>query len=229
MNEMFLRATIPVVINSFEQKRYLQQMIERLRAEKFNNLIVIDQNSQDPLLLQYYSQISASNLCKVIRLTHNAGPRWFFQSELYRSSPELFFYTDPDLQWPEGLAPDFVTKFVGISAEYKSGKVGAALTLPAQDEIIEKKLNHQGKILSIREWENRFWERELEENVYEAAVDTTWHLVNKKYFSIYKFISGHRLAGRGFECQHLPWYKSEHRIDGDLIDYSKKSKWSVNI
>jgi hypothetical protein len=86
-----------------------------------------------------------------------------------------------------------------------------------------------GERMSVRAWEERFWKAEVEPGVYSAPVDTTFHLVNKKYFTPKNFISGVRIGGVGYECKHLPWYAAEREAAPEFAHYKSVSKWSVNI
>jgi hypothetical protein len=202
-------------------------MIIQLRLAEFRNIIIIDQNSQFPPLLEFLRDGAKERLFTLFTLDENVGPRWFFTSELYSSMPELFFYSDPDLGWPSGIADDLVGRFIRISEEYKTGKVGSALTLP--DEDLAVTMTVDGEKMSVRTWEERFWKAEVEPGVYSAPVDTTFHLVNKKYFTPKNFISGIRISGIGYECKHLPWYADERASAPEFDRYKSASKWSVNI
>jgi hypothetical protein len=224
MNESVLRATIPVVINAYEQVTFLATMIHQIRDAGFRNLIIVDQNSKLESLVEYLRKGSADRLFTLFELDENVGPRWFFTSDLYQSMPELFFYTDPDLAWPNGIAEDMASRFISLSEKYKQSKVGSALTLPHEDIGLGVTI---GEIkIPIKEWEKQFWKNELEPSVYGSAIDTTWHLVNKKYFTPHNFLTGLRVAGRGYECLHLPWYSEARDSAPEFNRYQTVSKWS---
>jgi hypothetical protein len=227
MNEAILRATIPVILNTYEQVSFLKRMVVQLHLAEFRNIIIIDQNSQFPPLLEFLQGGAKERLFTLFTLDENVGPRWFFTSALYDSMPERFIYSDPDLAWPDGIADDLVGRFIRVSEDYKVGKVGSALTLP--DEALDVTMTVGGQQWTVRAWEERFWANELEPGVYNAPVDTTFHLVNKKYFTPRNFISGVRIGGAGYECKHLPWYAEERASAPEFSHYKAVSKWSVNI
>ena len=57
---------------------------------------------------------------------------------------------------------------------------------------------------SIKDWESVFWTKRVEDDeyeLYEAGIDTTFALVNKKYPGGKSI----RVAGN-FTARHIPWY-----------------------
>lgn len=207
MNEMMLRTTTPVVINSFDQLTFLRPMVQQLCASGFKNIIIIDQNSSYEPLRSYLKEGSQNRLFTLLTMSQNVGPRHFFSMDLLEAMPRFFFYTDPDLSWPAGIAPDMVSRFMELSEKYKVGKVGSALMLPDEQIVSREQLN--GQPTTVRQWQEQFWRAELEPGVYNAPVETTWHLVNRTFFTTTSFTSGIRVAGDGYSCKHLPWYAGE--------------------
>ncbi len=225
MNEMVLRITIPVVINSFEQVSFLKPMIAQLISAGFRNLLVIDQNSAYEPLLAFLIEGAKTRQFNHLKVRANVGARWFFSQDLLASMPELFIYTDPDLGWPNGIAKDMVGRFIALSEKYKVSKVGSALILP--DENSERAGSGDGGKMTVRQREEQFWRNQVEPDVYKAPVNTTWHLVNKKYFTPFNFVTGLRVGGAGYECKHLPWYEEERAKAPEYERYLSVSKLST--
>ena len=221
--ELFLRKTLPVFINSFNQYTYLRDLIESLVKNKFCNLWILDNNSDYTTLVEYYRRLAIQENAKVNVLFYgeNRGPHYFYFSEIFRTLWNYpHFYTDPDILF-ECFDTDFAQKFVDISDRYKVAKVGAALTIPAAPNMAEilRPMPETNNIpVSIREWEERFWKTEIEKGVFQAPIDTTFHYFNPLYYDRNYFYSALRLAGVGFEAIHRPWFKSDS-IPREELEY----------
>lgn len=203
LQEIALRRTTPVVINSFNQLFYLKNIIEKFLLNGFRNIYIVDQGSTYPPLNEYLKSINSIHPeVFPIFLEKNMGPRWFITNTAYHMfATECFIYTDPDILF-ETLADNFVFRFVELSHKYQVPKVGTALSLKDINGSISAT---PGKKFTIMEWEQQFWTDEIEKCVYAAPVDTTLHLFNKQYYSEELFYKAVRVAGSGFEVQHAPW------------------------
>ena len=71
VRELLLRRTLPVIINAFNVRTYVENAINKFSSYGFENIIVIDNGSTYPRLLDYYQQLSISNAGKVIVLYYN--------------------------------------------------------------------------------------------------------------------------------------------------------------
>ncbi|WP_143541785.1 glycosyltransferase family A protein [Rhodoferax fermentans] len=203
VQEMVLRRTIPVVINSYNQLTYLKNLIQKFIENKFTNIYVVDQCSTFPPLCSFLSTIN-QNCPQVFPIysDKNNGPRWFIENSVYHMfAAECFIYSDPDIIF-DRLADDFVFRFLQLSHKYRVAKVGSALSLHNLNNSV---LNVDGKLYSAYEWESQFWRAKAEEDVYNAPVDTTLHLFNKQYYSPVAFFKAIRVGGQGYEVQHTPW------------------------
>lgn len=227
VQEMVLRRTIPVVINSYNQLTYLKNLIEKFIKNKFTNIYVIDQCSTFPPLCEFLS-----NLSKIypqvflIYSDKNHGPRWFVEQSVYQMfATESFIYSDPDILF-EDLADDFVFRLLQLSHKYRIAKVGTALSLSNLNNTI---LLVDGKSYSVMEWESKFWENSIEKDVYSAPVDTTLHLFNKQYYSPGSFFKAVRVGGVGYEVQHGPWLTNDPMPISEKNYYTSASReygWS---
>ena len=203
IQEIALRRTIPVIINSFNQFTHLKNIIEKFINNGFCNIYVIDQGSSYPPLIEYLSSVNA-NLPQVlpIYLQKNNGPRWFLEQSLHEMfASECVIFTDPDMVFDE-LSENFVSRLLQLSHKYQIAKVGSALSLT---NVNDSTIKFEEKQYNVHEWESQFWTAPIEENVYSAAIDTTFHLFNKKYYANGLFYRALRVAGDGFEMQHAPW------------------------
>jgi hypothetical protein len=227
--ELVLRKTIPVVVNSYNQPTYLKQLLSLLDGEGFRNLYVLDQGSTSPELINYYKD-GLPIYCTVFYLGKNFGPHFFYLNKFY----DLFeggavVYTDPDVSF-EKLHPNFLSSLFDISNKYSEFKVGCALEIPPPDKMADLKYTEAGRQFSIAEWESQWWEKKKEPNVYDAAVDTTLHLFQPKYFNQGTHISGLRVSGDGFTIKHMPWYKQNGVPQAELdfyVSHSTHSTWKI--
>ena len=203
VQEMVLRRTVPVVINSYNQFTYLKNLVEKFIENKFSNIYIIDQCSTFPPLCDFLSTVNkAYPQVFPIYVEKNHGPRWFVEQSVYHMfAAECFIYSDPDIMFDK-LADDFVFHLLQLSHKYQVAKVGAALSL---NDLNDSNLLVNGQSYSVMEWESQFWENSVEKDVYAAPVDTTLHLFNKQYYLPNSFFKAIRVGGVGYEVQHVPW------------------------
>jgi hypothetical protein len=213
ISEILARASIPVFINSFNQFTYLRDLVNILLSNQFRNLWILDNKSTHPSLLEFYRIATEKykGVVNVLYYKENYGPHYFHASDFYKSVWNCpHFYTDPDLSF-ESIHPDFVQSLINTSIRYKIAKVGVALTIPSEGDMVDVKraMPETGNIpVSVRDWEKQFWVKKIEPNIYDASVDTTFHYFNPLFFDKRTFYRGIRIAGVGFEAKHRPWFKS---------------------
>lgn len=230
MRELLIRRSVPVVINSFNQHYYLQNIVAKFLAAGFVNILIFDNRSSYPPLLDYLNSIKSDPRVLPIYYPQNFGPHYFFLKETHRLLGNIpFLYTDPDLDW-DVLAEDYLTRLFDLSHKYRTFKVGSALTLPNEDTM-KRDLSFQQSSTSaipLIDWESQYWKHELEPHVYNAPIDTTLHLFNPQYYSTGQpLITGLRVAGPGFEVIHLPWYKDDPCPEEEVIYYQRLEKFST--
>ena len=235
IQEILLRRSLPVVINSFNQYTYLKNLLGKLESDGFRNFMIVDNNSTYAPLLAYYDELNKSGKAAVILYGENKGPHFFHMKgvfKLFGSLPHI--YTDPDLDY-DFLAPTFLTELLTFSEKYSMFKVGPALQIPSDSDIDEGMYCVQdGVRWSIRDWEKRYWREQIEEGLYYPGhIDTTFHLFNPKYFDIgAALIDGIRVGKEGFIFRHLPWYRSKRIPSQEQIFYSvhasEKSSWKAS-
>ncbi len=229
LNELLLRKTIPVVINSFNQPTYLKNILKKFKLNHFTNFVILDNASTHPELIDFYLDIIKFNNITVIYYNANNGPRYFHLNGVYKLLYKIpHLYTDPDLDF-DFLSDSFLTTLFDLSNKYKIAKVGAALEIPDSlsikpDLFFKSPANNLS--IPVREWESQFWEKELETKVFLADIDTTLHLFNPEHYDN-NFFSAVRVAHKGFIVKHLPWYKNDF-IPVEEKNYYKNSNtiWS---
>lgn len=215
---------IPVLIVCYNNGVHVLNMVEQLNKFKIIP-IIINNASTDTETLLTLNKIKDLGLAHLIHSKKNFGHLIGFRDSIYALLPEVFAYTDPDLQLNENLPNDFLWQLAAITNKYSVYKAGFALTLLASEQMID---NHHLKIkfrpftfkkeFNVLEWEKRFWRFKLnnqEYDLFQADIDTTFAVYRKSNFSG-NFFDAIRVAGN-FEAIHLPWYPNL-----DLIDSNQK-------
>lgn len=196
---ILIKRNIPVVIIGYNLYTYIKDMVTQL--EKYtSDIIIVDNNSSYEPLINYYKNDFKYTL---LQQNTNHGHTVCYHDFVQKLVGDIYLLTDPDLQFNSKLPDDFISVLIDISKCFGARKVGFALCIDADD--IRTDVFYQG--LTIKEWEDNFWRRPLEYPInptmklYDAAIDTTFCLVNKK--------SAHesmiRIAG-DYTCFHLPWH-----------------------
>ena len=230
----------PVVINSFNQPTYLKLMIRQLMELSVERIVVIDQRSDNPELLEYLHDIRKD--VSIIKLRENLGPHWFFLGGMALSMPEYFAYTDADIKFNKNLPKDFILQMIEVSLKLKATKIGFALDISNLDDLITYPINIGGKSYTNIEWEQQFWTKSIEHkhySIYQAPVDTTFALYRRSEFEPFlrKYIhddlydcmdtpGSYRIAGP-FSAVHLPWALS-NPIPKEELEYYVNTRISIH-
>jgi FkbM family methyltransferase len=205
------QSSIPIVIPTFNSVTYLQAMLSQLRHRGFQNIVVVDNASTFPPFLDYVSGIAPE--VAVIRLSENRGPRdVFLDKKNLFALPQYFCVTDPDLEFNPSLPEDFLCELAVLTEEHRVGKAGFALDLSDRLLMREDEFQIGAAKYRIWEWEAQFWEHQVGststgDEVYLAAIDTTFAVYNKRYFDPADHLKAVRVAGK-YTCRHLPWYRN---------------------
>lgn len=192
---------VPILIISFNNYKYVQNTVNQIlniNKDYFDNILIVDNCSTDIETINYLKTVE----CKVHYNKENEGP-WVNSNhnrEIYDMMPEKFILTDPDLQFNPNLPKNFIEMLVSLMDTYNYSVIGFALDISDFNEMYQDKFFCDK---TIYEWESQFWENKIENTEYElydAVVDTTFCLINKKFS--YGFV---RIAG-DFTAKHIPWY-----------------------
>jgi len=220
--------SIPVIIINFNQLHYLEELISFLLRRKFENIIIIDNQSSYPPLLEYYNSIK--NQVTIHYLSENLGHKVFYlKPELFNKYAKgYYFLTDADIVPSENLPENFPSKMLTILDKYFRAitKVGIALRI----DDIHDSFPLKNEVLS---WEKQFWMKELEPQIFKAEIDTTFALYKPSYFlREYKdFIKGIRMGGL-YTSRHGGWYKDANNLTEEELYYqstaNSSSSWNFN-
>ena len=212
------KKNITVVIIGFNQYTYIKKMVSQV--EKYTtDIVILDNNSTFPELLNYYKNEYKYTLLKFDK---NYGHKVYEKSVVNYLVGDIYILTDPDLEFNKKLPDNFIQEMINISIHYEAEKVGFALLIDSDD--IREDVKCFGK--TIKDFEKQYWMCKFyypNHELYSAAIDTTFCLINKQNKG------GHyRIAG-DYVCKHLPWHKNFQKelIEGEF-DYYKKNNISTN-
>lgn len=241
MSEAALRRSLPVFVNSFNQLTYLRDTVNWLHDHGFRNITVLDNASSYAPLLAYFETESFKSRATLVALGDNIGPRRSLLEAQRRIEPNAaFIFTDPDFLLPTPPDPLFLTRMFDWGHRFEKIKVGLALDVSESEDFKDIRLSAAFNNRTIREWERKFWRHALEENVYAAAVDTTFFLhvpsndpaakTLAEYGKRQARVPALRIAGPGFIAKHRPWYVDDGQSEEERTFYinqvSTLATWS---
>lgn len=217
---------VPIIIINFNQLFYLKQLVDFLIHRGFKNIVIVDNNSSYPPLLEYYKEIES--IVKIESMDHNYGHMVFFENKelLNKYAKGFYVVTDADIVPNQNLPDNFLKKLIShlIKNWNIITKVGFALSI---DDIPD--VNTQKE--KILKWEKEFWRKKIDENIYDAFIDTTFALYKPGYPVRYDdnmFYKAHRLAG-DYTAKHGGWYINQNELNKEQEFYinsaSKSSSW----
>lgn len=198
----------PIFIICRDRVSPLRELIAWLEKADMTNIILIDNGSIYPDLLKFFS----STPYQVIRTGKNIGHTVVWAEGFAKTlfPDKYYIVTDPDVI-PDDDAPlNAVEYFYRLHIRYEHFKVGFGLQI---DDLP----NHYILKPQVIEWERQFWKIPLENEVYEAAIDTTFALY-KPFTDLYTLHPSIR-TGRPYTAKHLPWYVDSSKIDEEEAFY----------
>lgn len=201
--------SIPIIICNFNRLECLKALIGRLEELDYRNIHIIDNASQYPPLLEYYDKCPYI----VYRLKKNLGHLSLWKSGIYRKFRNRYFvYTDSDVVPGPECPKDFIHDFYDIMQRFRAVKVGNALRI---DDLPD---SFRDKEKVIR-WERQFWRVELERDIYDAQVDTTFALYRPNLKWGTENYGLRIRVGGIYTALHLPWYADSSNPTQEDIYY----------
>ena len=190
---------IPIIINNRNRYTFLKEQIDWFQARGYKNIIILDNASTYPPLLEYYASLN----CKIIFLQKNLGYKALELTDLYKKIRKTYFvYTDPDVVPIDECPDNFMEKFLSLLDKYPLvQKVGFSLKIDDLPDEYEKKED-------VIAWEQEFWEQKIDDISYLAPIDTTFAL-HRPFARISKSGSNKMIrTAYPYTARHLPWYFS---------------------
>lgn len=196
---------IPIFINSRDRLICLKKLIKWLCTAGYMNIVILDNASTYPPLLEYYQEIS-NNGIRVLYLQENLGHKAIWEADVLHKMHirTPYVYTDSDVLPGVDCRPDIVYYLLQLLIRYPwAKKAGPALSI---EDIT----------FYDREWvqeqEAVNWLYPVAKDIFAAPIDTTF-AVYRPYYR-YTLQEAVRVGGR-CTFQHLPWYYSYQHLPAD--------------
>ncbi|MFZ7107608.1 MAG: glycosyltransferase family 2 protein [Candidatus Pollutiaquabacter aromativorans] len=208
---------IPVIINSFNTLNYLERLVAWLESAGMRKIILLDNGSTYPPLLEYYHKTRH----QVIYLRENLGHRALWKSrKLHYLLKSYYVYTDPDVV-PDNLCPDDVVGYMyrQLHGQFAIDKLGLSLRIDDLPDHFERKQE-------VIRWESSYWQVRNSLGHYIAKVDTTFAL-----YAPYATGGGECKAWRTsppYTARHLPWYEDSANPTTERIYYQQVMKAGIS-
>ena len=191
---------VPIFINARDRLGVMKKLIDWLLDAGYRNLIILDNNSTYPPLLEYYNKLKEQwgGHIKIVMLGKNLGYKALWLSgileELKISTP--YVYTDPDVVPIERCPKNFVKRLMKIlDSNHEIRKVGLGL--------VWEDITFSDKEETQRRESDFYVGSQIGDNLHYAQVDTTFALYsNVRHYSL-------RFSLRTTDhlmLYHLPWY-----------------------
>ncbi len=208
---------IPIFINNRNRLTSTKELIVWLKKLKTPvKIFIIDNNSTYKPLLDYYDQLESD--IELIRLKKNTGPFAPWLSgvvDQYTDDNEFYVVTDSDIVPIKKCPFDVLELFKKIlSNAPQANKIGFGLNIFDIPDHYDKKWE-------VIKWELQWWKNPVGNNIYNAAIDTTFALYKKGISTPYYwdtnstdrdgnsrptgFLNGIR-TGYPYLARHKPWY-----------------------
>lgn len=192
---------IPIVINNFNRLSTTKKLADDISKLGYTNIHILDNNSTYPPLLEWYGGCSYT----VERCSYNYGQLAVYNSDYINKFSDWIAYSDSDIELNQSTPRDFIERLIATAEKYNRLKAGLALRI---DDLPDTQYANYAKWV-----EEKFWKKELEKDVYDADIDTTFSVIKVGQPFQYQAL---RLAG-DFTAKHIPWY-----IDYDNLSEEEK-------
>jgi hypothetical protein len=205
----------PIIINSYNRLKYLKQLISWLENNNYDNIYIIDNDSNFAPLLEYYKTLPYT----IFRLNKNVGHLSLWKTHVFQwFKNDYYVYTDPDILPISECPNNIIEHFKNALIKHPEiGKVGFSL-------LINDLPDHYDQKSKVIEWERQYWETEIEPNLFKAKIDTT--------FALYRPGSkggwenpAIRTSGK-YSARHLPWYENSCQPDEEELFFIQNSNQS---
>jgi len=218
---------IPIIIINYNRLKYLEELVYFLISREHKNIIIIDNKSSYPPLLEYYKTIQ--NRVTIEYMDQNYGHMVFWINDnLYRKySKGYYIITDSDIIPNSFLPLDYIRtmrKFLDKNKDIV--KVGFALRIDDIPDSYKQKQN-------VIEWEKQFWQKTIEKDIYKAKIDTTFAIYPPRYkFYNRNFFYQALRLGDVFTAKHGGWYIDNENLSEEDKFYfyraTTSSSWRLD-
>ena len=214
---------IPVFIISYNQLSYVKQMVDWLKKYGFANIHIVDNKSSYKPLLDFLDQVD----CYVHHMDKNYGHTVIWSSGQFDDviTNQCYIVSDCDIAPNPKLPKDFVCRLYEMLGKYPYiTKIGFALNINDLPKTETNKI--------VKQWERKFWEKEIDNGIYLADIDTTFALYRpgKLVMNTKQFYYAIRVAGN-MTAIHLPWFETKETEESLFYKKTANSSasWAKNV
>ena len=206
--------TIPIIINNRNRLTYMLQLIEWLKKNGYSNIYIIDNDSSYPPLLEYYSKTKHH----VFRLKENVGHLSLWKTGIIdQFKADYYIYTDPDVLPVNECPTDAIEFLMKKLIQYPAiEKIGFGLKIDDLPDSYQQKQK-------VIDWEIKFWKTQVEKDIYDAGVDTTFALY-RPYTNGFVWVQKAYRTGGNYVARHLPWYENSNELNKEDSYYHEHVK-----
>lgn len=204
-------SSIPIIINNRNRLTTTRKLANDLWGLGYNNIHILDNESTYPPLLSWYKTCEF----KVYSAGGNKGHNSIWNSgyiKEFKDHPWIA-YTDSDIELGADTPVGFIERMIAISDKYRAKKVGLALKI---DDLPDNKYT-----VHYKSWEKNHWIKELEKDIYEAPVDSSFCIINP--LLPYDYVA--LRVGGDLTAIHTPWYLDLENLNEEeqyYIDHSEE-------
>jgi hypothetical protein len=188
---------IPVFIVNKNWLTPMRRLIDWLRMNGTERIVILDNGSTYPPLLNYYTD----QLPAEVTMRPGDPDDWqyrFWNQKIYEEFDSPYVMTDPDVVPAEGCPADLILKmYYTLEANSTAGKVGPSLRIdnlpdahPAKEEVIKG--------------QSDLWKSPTGDGNFYAPIDTTFAIYGRRSPGA---DSSHGIRlGPPYLFEHVPWY-----------------------
>ncbi len=213
---------IPVFVVNRNRLGALRRLVDWLCAAGTRRVVIMDNASDYPPLLQYYEQLPEG--VKVMRLAQNHGPYVLWEQGVHAVLDTPYVVTDSDVVPADFCPNDLIAVLLDRLRRWPDAKkVGMALRIDDLPDCY-------GEVDTVRKWESQFWEHPIAPGAFAAPIDTTFALYPAR--GEFSNEPCNVRLGHPYIAVHTPWYVDENALDAEERYYREHtsatfSNWSV--
>lgn len=208
---------IPIIINNFNRLTMLKRLVSSLRSRGYDNLVILDNCSTYPPLLEWYKTCGI----EIIHLPGNLGFKalWKHKPTRERFCNDYYIYTDPDLELDPDCPADIIERMFDVlkNKKQKAFKIGPSIRIDNLPECYR----HREQAVTF---ESQYFNEPVDVDgllLYRAPIDTTFALYRPRIgLSRRISLESYRMA-MPYAIQHLPWYQDSDHLDDEELFYQE--------
>jgi hypothetical protein len=194
---------IPVIIVNYNRLTSVISMVETLRSWEVEKIIILDNESSYPPLLDWYKTVDFPVHPVMENLGHLAP---WFSGFVDRYDTRYYAVTDPDLDL-SAIPKDGIGRLIrGLELRPDVQKCGFGIEIDDLPDGFPLKKE-------VQDWEAPFWQKPWGDGYYEAPVDTTFAVYEKGRPTDHSLMNIPCLrTDSPYLVRHLPWYLTPETV-----------------